>query len=157
MTLKTELCEYISKCAVQSMLYEVTATPKPGLVDRANSGAHKDMDFFSFMSSSAVLGPFFYRCARKGVEYDSPNVEGLFHQIRGLGVEAEHKMFQATGGVNTHKGLIFSLGIICAAAGYYFLNKTEFQVSIEKICHIVSQMTKGITQRELVNICRAQG
>ena len=44
----------IAAFAVEGMLYEVTATPKPGLVDRANNGAHYDMDYFTFMSSAAL-------------------------------------------------------------------------------------------------------
>lgn len=149
MVFNSEWSEYISRCAVEAMLYEVSATPKPGLVDRSNSGAHKDMNFFSFLSSSAALQQFFYQCAQKGTEFDSLDTIELLRQIRGVGIEAEKKMYQATGGANTHKGLIFSLGIISAAAGKYFFNKTEYQVSIEKICRIVSDMTKGIVEQEL--------
>lgn len=145
------ICEYISKCAVESMLYEVSATPKPGLVDRCNSGAHKDMDFFSFMSSSAALSQYFFKCAEKGLAFNSQDGMELLYQLRGIGIEAENKMYHATGGVNTHKGLIFSLGIICAAATC-FSSDYSWPLSVEEICHKISQMTQGITERELVNI-----
>lgn len=145
-------CEYISKCAVEAMLYEVSATPKPGLVDRCNSGVHKDMDFFTFMSSSAALSLYFYKCAERGLVFNNQDDRELLSQLRGIGIEAENKMYHATEGVNTHKGLIFSLGIICAAVANCFTNGYGWPLSIEEICYKVSQMTRGITKRELVII-----
>lgn len=142
-------CEYISKCAVESLLYEVSATPKPGLVDRNNSGAHSDMDFFTFMSSSAVLGQYFYKCSEKGLNESIDDDRELFNQLRKIGIDAEHKMFQATGGVNTHKGLVFSLGIICAATSNCFLSMNKESLTIEVICKKVANMTKGISAKEL--------
>ena len=49
------ICNKIASLAIEAMLYEVSATPKPGLVDRNNCGAHKDMDFFTFMSSAVSI------------------------------------------------------------------------------------------------------
>ena len=49
--------DMIAACAVEALLVEAAATPKPGLVDRANNGAHRDMDFFTFQASAAVLAP----------------------------------------------------------------------------------------------------
>src|SRR4051812_47765287 len=105
----------ISQKALLSLLYEVSASPKPGLVDRYNQGAHKDMDFFTFMASSAALSNYFNDCVAEGVKYSGQNPQELFFSLRSLGVDAEKSMFEATDNVNTHKGLIFSLGIICAA------------------------------------------
>ncbi|AZO94863.1 triphosphoribosyl-dephospho-CoA synthase CitG [Halocella sp. SP3-1] len=143
------LCKYISKSAVEAMLYEVSASPKPGLVDRYNSGAHQDMDFFTFMSSSAALNYYFYRCAEKGVAFANQDARKLLEHLRGIGKEAERDMYQATGGVNTHKGLIFSLGIISAAAASCFFAEGSWPLSLERICKKISQITKGITIREL--------
>lgn len=151
MLYKDELCDTIRRNAVTSLLYEVSATPKPGLVDRLNQGAHKDMDFFSFMASSAALSPFFYQCALKGTEFKENNLRLgiLFEALRPVGLVAEKAMLMATGGVNTHKGLIFSLGTICAAAAVcYMKGKTE-KPSTEEICDTVSLMTQGICTREL--------
>lgn len=108
----------ISKNALRALLYEVAVTPKPGLVDRLNNGAHSDMDYFTFMDSAAALTPYFNDMATAGVKSRDTAPEDILRSIRGRGIEAEEEMFAATGGVNTHKGLIFSLGIICAAAGY---------------------------------------
>ncbi|MCG8501823.1 MAG: triphosphoribosyl-dephospho-CoA synthase CitG [Firmicutes bacterium] len=144
-----DFCESLSEYAVKALLYEVSATPKPGLVDRCNAGAHKDMDFFTFMSSSAVLAHYFYKCAQKGVAFEGQDSSMLLHQLRSIGIKAERKMYQATNGVNTHKGLIFSLGIICAAAANCFSRHRQVQIPIEEICRQVAQMAKGIAEREL--------
>ena len=107
----------IAQLACRALLYEVAATPKPGLVDRANSGSHKDMDFFSFQASAAALWPYFEACAKIGMETRQLAPTETFSALRAPGKLAEGEMLRATGGVNTHKGAIFSLGILCGAAG----------------------------------------
>ena len=107
----------IARIACQAMLYEVAVTPKPGLVDRENSGSHRDMDFFSFQASGAALWPYFEECTKIGIETSALSPEQTFEALRGPGLLAEGAMLHATGGVNTHKGAIFSLGILCGAAG----------------------------------------
>lgn len=106
-----------ASCAVRALLYEVSATPKPGLVDRNNSGSHKDMNFFTFLDSSAALIPWFRDFFCIGWDHGTEENEQLFSRLRFAGREAEAHMFKATGGVNTHKGLIFSFAILCGALG----------------------------------------
>lgn len=115
---KEQLCQRIGEIAQKSLLYEVCTTPKPGLVDCRNSGSHKDMDIFTFMSSSAALGSFFFRCAIIGAEHRDLTPREVFDRLRFPGKLAEDAMYRATKGINTHKGIIFSLGILCAACGY---------------------------------------
>lgn len=103
--------------AVQSLLDEVCATPKPGLVDRQNCGSHRDMDIFIFCASAAALEPYFRRCFAAGVQDRAAPPEEAFARLQALGLEAERVMLAATRGVNTHKGAIYSLGLLCAAAG----------------------------------------
>lgn len=105
----------IGRMAVQSLLCELYATPKPGLVDQNNSGSHSDMDFYTFLRSAAALESYFTRCAYIGLQGGRPG--DIFARLRQAGLEAETRMLRATGGVNTHKGAIFSLGILCGAAG----------------------------------------
>lgn len=141
-----EFSIYISKIAIKSLLYEVTASPKPGLVDRFNKGAHKDMDIFTFIDSSVSLIDYFYKCTIAGIEFDKEDYKLLLDMIRPIGIEAEKLMFEATNGVNTHKGLIFSLGIICAAVGYlHSENGDDNQTSID-ICNLVKLIAKDITK-----------
>lgn len=148
-----EFIEFIRKNAMKAILYEVSATPKPGLVDRLNSGAHNDMDFFTFMASSSALSNVFALCAREGLQYNESDFSGLLKALRPIGIKGEKEMLKATGGVNTHKGLIFSLGVISAAAasiyseGYPFLT-----IDSIKISNRVKEITKGISQNELGGI-----
>jgi triphosphoribosyl-dephospho-CoA synthase len=144
-----DICKIIGRYALKSMLYEVSATPKPGLVDRNNNGAHKDMDFFSFMSSSAALAPYFTECAMTGAKFQGGNACELFRSLRPLGIAAEKQMLIATGNVNTHKGLIFSLGLISAAAAFCWKDKGTARPDINEICDKVSLMTVGLCSREL--------
>ena len=145
-----EMVERIGQCAITALLYEVSATPKPGLVDRLNSGAHRDMDFFTFMASSAALGQFFLDCARQGAQFEGEDPMALFSLLRSPGMAAERSMLRATGGANTHKGLIFSLSIISAAAAYCQRSEPACQSwEIERVCETVSRMTCGICAREL--------
>lgn len=103
--------------AVRSLLDEVCTTPKPGLVDCRNSGSHQDMDIFTFMASAAALGPYFRQCAETGMETAACAPEETFRRLRAAGLRAEQDMYAATKGVNTHKGAIFTIGILCGAAG----------------------------------------
>ena len=105
--------QQVGRCGVRAVLAEVAVTPKPGLVDRHDSGSHTDMDFFTFLDSAAALAPWFPRFYREGWDGEAE----LFARLRALGLQAEAEMFAATGGVNTHKGLIFSMSILCAALG----------------------------------------
>lgn len=106
-----------STCVLRALLYEVSTTPKPGLVDRNNSGAHHDMDFFTFLDSSAALSHCFEDMFLLGWKKSHVSAENQYLHLQQLGLEAEKTMYHATGGVNTHKGLIFSIGILSAAFG----------------------------------------
>ena len=119
----------ISDAAVSSLLEEVGTTPKPGLVDKRNSGAHRDMDYPLFVKSSSSLAEYYRECARLGA-LGLPQAE-LTVKLRKAGVAAEEKMFEATGGVNTQKGLIFSMGIMCA--GWSTLIEEESQIDDENL------------------------
>lgn len=135
--------EHIGSLAVKSLLFEVCTTPKPGLVDRRNNGSHKDMDLFTFMASSNALQPYFTKCALIGLQTKAQAAAATFDAIRFWGKQAEQAMLAATGGVNTHKGAIFTLGLLCAAAG-----RSE-STAAEEICLQAVAMTKGITAADL--------
>ena len=135
--------------AVRALLYEVTTTPKPGLVDRRNSGSHTDMDSFTFMSSAAALYPYFEACAKVGREtMDRPAPE-TFAALRPLGCEAEGEMLDATNGVNTHKGAVFSIGITCAALGR--LDRALW-ADPARVLAEVSAMTKGLAAQDFMGV-----
>lgn len=141
-----DFCTYVANLSIKSMLYEVSATPKPGLVDRNNSGAHMDMDFFTFMDSSSVLYSYFYDCAKAGANFREDNYVLLLKIIRPMGINAEIDMFRVTKGVNTHKGMIFSLGIINAALGSLFKDYKSMEYSSKIVTRRVMNIAKGITE-----------
>ena len=107
----------IASYAVEALLVEAAATPKPGLVDRANNGAHEDMDFFTFQKSAAALAPYFTEFVRAGAG-EGRSLYTLLSELRPIGRAAESAMYARTGGVNTHKGAIFSFGVLLGAAGW---------------------------------------
>jgi len=110
------LASSIGRLALTATLYEAAAAPKPGLVDPHSRGAHRDMDYLTFLASAAALGPWFSEFAALGSLHRGEPID-LLPALREAGKAAERDMFAATGGVNTHKGLIFSMGLLCAAAG----------------------------------------
>jgi len=112
-----EYARRIARQAQRALLTEAAISPKPGLVDRMNAGAHDDMDIFTFIDSACALGDYFESCARVGLNYKNKNPQDCFDALRTHGLLAEHAMKRATGGVNTHKGAIFSLGVYAAALG----------------------------------------
>lgn len=142
----------IAAYAVEGMLYEVTATPKPGLVDRDNNGAHHDMDYFTFMSSAAALHDTFDIMTELGVNYTNRPIKELLPELREAGKRAEEQMFLFTDGVNTHKGMIFSLGILCGCAGYLLGKEENEKLSSDKICALAGEMCQGICKKDFAKL-----
>ena len=112
-----ETARRISGQAVDSLIAEVHVGPKPGLVDRFNSGAHRDMDESTFIRSAESLRGYFTDCAYAGIYLGLTGDESVTDSLVSLGKDAEKTMLAATGGINTHKGAIFSMGIFACAAG----------------------------------------
>lgn len=146
--LVSPVAEKLGALAVEAMLYEVTCTPAPGLVDRINSGAHYDMDFYSFMASSAALVMPMARCAQAGIVHES-SIESLLPVLRIIGLEGEKAMLAATGGVNTQKGLVFLLGIMAGVAGW--LSGQKIPVTGKNVMQSAGQMVTGIVEKELMS------
>ena len=90
---------------------ELLTTPKPGLVDRENNGAHADMDVPLFLKSAAALVPYFKTAVRLGLS------DAGMAPLKDAGLSAERAMFAATNGVNTHKGMIYSMGLLLYGMG----------------------------------------
>lgn len=110
----TTLPYIIAHLATQALQAELDTTPKPGLVDKDNNGAHRDMDYAMMQLSINTLHPYFVRLALLGFADTLPS----HTSIRDAGIEAEKAMLAATNGVNTHKGALFSMGLAVVAAAY---------------------------------------
>ncbi|CDS52585.1 Triphosphoribosyl-dephospho-CoA synthetase [Polaromonas sp. CG9_12] len=101
----------LGRAAIAALYDELALEPKPGLVSFADTGSHSDMDAHTFMRSLFSLRHYFPQIARHG------SVRAPFEQLEALGIAAESRMLKATGGINTHRGAVFTLGLLCAAAG----------------------------------------
>ncbi len=137
--------EIISK----AMISEVKTSPKPGLVDLYDNGAHTDMNYTTFEKSTEAITPYIYNMYEIGL-LDDLSLEEKFLKIRKIGLLAEIEMFKATNNVNTHKGMIFSLGIIACCAGVSL--KTNKKFDIEYILKIVKEMTFDIIESDFLKI-----
>lgn len=102
---------HLAGLAAKALTEEVRLTPKPGLVDERNNGAHSDMDLPLFLRSIDALTPWFRRMAALGMAGADADA------LQAAGLEAEAAMFRATGGVNTHKGALFSFAVLLSSLG----------------------------------------
>lgn len=125
--------ETLGEMAENALLAEVHFTPKPGLVDEANNGAHRDMDVPLFERSAHALRPCFEEFVRLGLQGASPAA------LQQAGVRAEQAMFAATGGVNTHKGAIYSGALLLHAAGRLLSGEEE-----GNLCELAAQTAAAI-------------
>lgn len=137
----------IGSLSLEAMLLEAACTPAPGLVDRLNSGAHRDMDLVLFMKSSSALAPAMYQCAQAAWLHRGPSRE-LLPVLRKIGMNAEQAMFEATDGINTQKGLLFLMGIIVAATTLVVRENSRKKL-IEAALSEAARMCQGIVEREL--------
>ena len=110
--LRTFAAGRLGELAVEALEAEVALTPKPGLVDRRNSGAHRDMDLPLFRRSAESLEPYFRRAAALGME-----AAACMPELQRAGRAAEETMLAATAGVNTHKGAVYAFGLVLAGLG----------------------------------------
>jgi triphosphoribosyl-dephospho-CoA synthase len=137
----------ISGYAEQALLKELLLTPKPGLVDQRNCGAHHDRDMQTLLESSRAVAEWFPRFVEIGQLSAHIPASEFLSMLRPAGVLCEKAMLEATCGVNTHKGAIFSLGLLCAAAGR--LIGTSTALSSERICSEVANICVDLVDREL--------
>lgn len=152
---RNELAKGMADLATESILFEVILTPKPGLVDAKDAGSHKDMDIFTFVRSAVSISHGFQEFFYAGYDHmDSP--DELFSKIRPLGMEVEEKMYGATNSVNTHKGIIFSMGIVLAAIGHYEKDRTlqgEYTTrDTDEIFDLVRVMTQGLVMKDFMDL-----
>ncbi len=150
--LEEEDARAAARLATQALLYEVCVTPKPGLVDRENNGSHRDMDIFTFMSSASALWPYFAGCVRTGRRTAARPAPETLDALRWHGMQAECDMLRATGGVNAHKGAVYSMGLLCGALGRLERDKWADPAAV---LSEISEMAQGSVERELGGVTPA--
>lgn len=140
----TDPCPAIARLAILSLYKEATLYPKPGLVSPIDAGSHTDMNYQLFLASINSLRKYFFDIAALGIQC------ATFEDLQQRGIEAEQVMMCATGGINTHRGAIFNLGLICAAAGHLYAH--NLSVSAKKLGQTISEQwgmnirSKALTQ-----------
>lgn len=143
----------IEKMIYEALVEEVMTTPKPGLVDGHDNGAHMDMEPITFVKSAAVISPYLTQMFELGCGWKK-ELKELFSCIRMIGMKAENAMYLATDGINTHKGMIFSMGILSTAAGYIWQHTGKFDY--RAILKITQSMTEEILEAEFQEMKRKQ-
>lgn len=129
----------IAHLATQALQAELDTTPKPGLVDCHDNGAHTDMNHALMCRSIRALHPFFVRLAVMGFAAQLPT----HGSVTTVGMEAERAMFAATGGVNTHNGALFSMGLaVVSVAHEAFLHGAE-SVDTEAVKNSIMRLAAG--------------
>lgn len=130
----------VADLAERALRLELDTTPKPGLVDRRDNGAHKDMDYALMSKSISALRPYLTRLAVESAKDIDPA------KIKEIGIEAEKAMLKATGGVNTHKGALFCIGLSVAAASN--LASATGSVQVYSFKELVSRVASEIPSAE---------
>lgn len=145
--IKPAIVRDMATLAHHAMLIEVYTTPKPGLVDRANNGAHHDMTVATFEQSAEAIAPWLALFTQTGVDSASLPANQILPMLRPHGKQCERDMLLATAGVNTHKGMLFSLALLCAAAGRLWQQGKV--LNQHTVCQQVARATEGLVKREL--------
>lgn len=127
----------LAHVAADALRAELNTTPKPGLVDRSDNGAHQDMDLAMMNRSIDALRPYFVKLALLGCDGEMPETEA----VRQVGMDAEKAMLNATGGVNTHRGALFSMGLTTLAAARCMVH--DGNVIEEQLQGIIRQVAEG--------------
>ena len=147
----------ITHLATEALRIELNTTPKPGLVDRNDNGAHQDMNLALMSHSIEALRPFLTQLALLGYSNDALNAD----KARSIGIEAEKTMLNATHGVNTHRGALFAMGLTTMAAAWCMAHdgKVEEQQLKDLIMQVAGQFapTAGTHGNNAVNAHRVTG
>ncbi|MCQ4313940.1 triphosphoribosyl-dephospho-CoA synthase [Pseudomonas stutzeri] len=113
--LQPSLAERLADLAMQALIDEADLSPKPGLVDRRGNGAHNDLHLGLMHASAHALWPTFKAMAEAALLLGEAG-QPLCEVLGQLGRDGEAEMLRVTGGVNTHRGAIWALGLLSAAA-----------------------------------------
>ena len=123
------LAERLADLAVDALIDEADLSPKPALVDRRGNGAHTDLHLGLMHASALALWPAFKAMAEAAIEFGEVGLP-LREAIGLIGREGEEVMLATTGGVNTHRGAIWALGLLVAAAALEPTNTKASAVTV---------------------------
>ena len=136
----------LGEFATEAMIYEASCFPSFGLVSPISNGSHTDMNYFTFIDSTTTLNRYFLEMASIG--HSSDSIQKIFSNARRIGERAERAMYEKTKGINTHKGMIFVLGLGITASSKILYDGRNFN----DISKLIKDMTTGIVQNELKSL-----
>jgi len=145
-----KIAKKLSSLAQQAILAEISLTPKPGLVDQFSSGSHSDMNFQTFVDSTSAISPWFEELVCEGFAFQNEDLTQALPRLRNIGLQMEAAMFEATGNINTQKGIIFLMGLSLFACGQLFRHNEQFQVPVFR--KIIQDICAGLVEKELINV-----
>lgn len=151
---EAHLAKKFSSFALKAILQEISLTPKPGLVDKFSSGSHSDMDYQTFINSSAAISVWFEELVRAGLSFREDDLTKALPIIRNIGLQMEEAMYQETGNVNTQKGIIFLMGLSLFATGKLYQESDLFEPG--RFRGIISDICQNLVRKEL-NVDFGQG
>jgi len=147
----------LARLVDSALRVEARLTPKPGLVDHRNSGAHSDMDLHTLTVSADALAPWWVEFGLVGVRRarvagDPGDDEAFLADLRSVGRTVEQVMFDATDGVNTHKGAVFAFGLLLGCAGRRIAEGRRIDVGV---CDDVAEVATAVLVDDLIASDRA--
>ncbi|MFT8927703.1 MAG: triphosphoribosyl-dephospho-CoA synthase CitG [Sporolactobacillus sp.] len=146
MVTQLTIAQIINQSVLKALLYEISCFPSPGLVSPVSNGAHTDMNYYTFIDSTVAICPYFEKMIETGLDRTIAD-HTLLERIRPTGLLMEHNMFSATHNINTHKGMIFLMGVVATAAARTYTLSNDF----DSIQDTIMAMTAGLTAKELVD------
>ena len=144
---EAELVRNLTSLAVRAILSEISLTPKPGLVDKFNNGSHADMNYQTFINSTAAISPWFGELVREGFSFRDSDLTKALPLIRKIGLRMESVMYDASNHVNTQKGIIFLMGLSLFACGK--LQSQSDRFNLQEFQEIIRGVCKDLVHREL--------
>ena len=143
------LAKRFSSLGLNALLYEISLTPKPGLVDKFSNGSHTDMNYQTFIDSSVAISRWFNELVYAGFAFRGNDYTKVLPLIRNIGLRMESAMYEATGDVNTQKGIIFLMGLSLFACGKLYSQNDRFDEELFR--DIIRDSCKDLVVKELSN------
>ncbi len=151
---EAQIAKRLSSFALRAILSEISLTPKPGLVDKLSNGSHADMDFQTFINSSAAISGWFEELFRVGLNFKDDKLTKALPVIRNIGLQMESAMYEVTDHVNTQKGIIFLMGISLFSCGILYAESDRFEMDLFR--GIVKDICKNLVRKELTNTAKPE-
>ncbi len=146
---ESQFAKRLSSFAFRAILSEISLTPKPGLVDKFSHGSHTDMDFQTFINSSAAISGWFEELFNAGLNYTNDDLTKALPVIRNIGLQMESEMFRVTNQVNTQKGIIFLVGLSLFSCGKLYSEGARFETHLFR--SMVKDICKDLVMKELMD------